>query len=36
MPAGQGVQQLRGLQPAGDIVREVVAEAEAILRELTS
>ena len=36
MPAGQGVQQLRGIQPAGDIVREVVAEAEAILRALSA
>jgi NAD(P)H-dependent flavin oxidoreductase YrpB (nitropropane dioxygenase family) len=34
MPAGQGVQQLRRVQPAGDIVREVVREAEAILRTL--
>jgi enoyl-[acyl-carrier protein] reductase II len=34
MPAGQGVQQLHAVQPAGDIVREVVAEAEAVLRTL--
>ena len=32
MPAGQAVQQLRSIQPAGDIVREVVADAESILR----
>jgi NAD(P)H-dependent flavin oxidoreductase YrpB (nitropropane dioxygenase family) len=36
MPAGQAVQQLRRIQPAGDIVREVVAEAESILRTLAS
>jgi enoyl-[acyl-carrier protein] reductase II len=36
MPAGQGVQQLRRIQSADDIVREVVAEAEAVLRALSS
>ena len=36
MPAGQAVQQLRRIQPAGDIVREVVADAESILRTLSS
>jgi enoyl-[acyl-carrier protein] reductase II len=36
MPAGQAVQQLRRIQPAGDIVREVVADAESILRALSA
>ena len=33
MPAGQAVEGIRDIQPAGDIVREVVADAEAILAE---
>ena len=36
MPAGQGVQQLRSIEPAGDIVREVVADAESVLRVLSA
>ena len=32
----QAVQQLRSIQPAGDIVREVVADAESILRALSA
>ena len=31
MPAGQGMGAIRGLVPAGDLVRSIVAEAEAIL-----
>jgi len=33
MPAGQGVGAFRDIQPAGDVVRMVVAHAEALLRE---
>jgi NAD(P)H-dependent flavin oxidoreductase YrpB (nitropropane dioxygenase family) len=31
MPAGQGMGAINGLVPAGDLVRSIVAEAEAIL-----
>jgi enoyl-[acyl-carrier protein] reductase II len=36
MPAGQGVGAIRDLQPAGDIVRSMVAEAERTIDRLTS
>ena len=34
--AGMGVGQIADLRPAGEIVREVVAEAEAILKQLAA
>ena len=34
MPAGQGVEVVHEILPAGDIVRRVVADAEAILAGL--
>jgi enoyl-[acyl-carrier protein] reductase II len=34
MPAGQGVGGIHKIMPAGDIVREVVAEAEAVLAKI--
>ena len=30
-PAGQGVGGFRDIKPAGEVVREVVAQAEAVL-----
>jgi NAD(P)H-dependent flavin oxidoreductase YrpB (nitropropane dioxygenase family) len=36
MPAGQGVEGVHEILPAGDIVRSVVAEAEAVLARVTS
>ena len=31
MPAGQGVEVVHDIRPAGDVVRAIVAEAEQIL-----
>lgn len=31
MPAGQGIETIHDIRPAGDVVRDVVADAEAIL-----
>ena len=31
-PAGQGVGAFREIKPAGEVLREIVAQAEAILR----
>jgi NAD(P)H-dependent flavin oxidoreductase YrpB (nitropropane dioxygenase family) len=36
MPAGQGVGLVRTIMPAGEIVREMVAEAERVLGALAS
>jgi enoyl-[acyl-carrier protein] reductase II len=33
-PAGQGVGAITSLTPAGDVVRGIVAEAEAVLRRV--
>jgi NAD(P)H-dependent flavin oxidoreductase YrpB (nitropropane dioxygenase family) len=35
MPAGQGISSIREIKPAGQIVREIVSEAEQILRRLS-
>jgi NAD(P)H-dependent flavin oxidoreductase YrpB (nitropropane dioxygenase family) len=35
MPAGQGVGAINSLTPAGDIVRSMVAEAEAIIDSMS-
>lgn len=32
MPAGQGVGSFRAIQPAGDVLRQIVAQAEALLQ----
>ena len=32
MPAGQGVGSFHEIRPAGDVLREIVDQAEAILR----
>jgi enoyl-[acyl-carrier protein] reductase II len=34
MPAGQGVGAIEGLLPAGEIVRRMVAEAEAVIERV--
>jgi NAD(P)H-dependent flavin oxidoreductase YrpB (nitropropane dioxygenase family) len=31
MPAGQGVGAIKGLIPAGDLVRQIMAEAEQVI-----
>jgi NAD(P)H-dependent flavin oxidoreductase YrpB (nitropropane dioxygenase family) len=31
MPAGQGVGAIKGLIPAGDLVRQIMAEAERVI-----
>ncbi len=36
MPAGQGVGAIQGLIPAGDLVRQMVAEAEAVIDRVVS
>jgi len=36
MPAGQGVGAIHGLIPAGDLVRQMVAEAEAVIDRIAS
>jgi enoyl-[acyl-carrier protein] reductase II len=36
MPCGQGVGAIRDLVPAGDIVRSIVAEAEAVIDRVAS
>ncbi|MCU1387154.1 MAG: 2-nitropropane dioxygenase-like enzyme [Ilumatobacteraceae bacterium] len=36
MPAGQGVGAINEITPAGDIVRSIVAEAEAVIDRLTA
>ena len=33
MPAGQGIGSFREIKPAGEVLREIAAQAEAILRE---
>ena len=35
-PAGQGVGAIDALEPAGDVVRRIVAEAEQALDRLTT
>ena len=32
MPAGQGVGSFREIKPAAEVLRDIVAQAEAILR----
>jgi len=36
MPAGQGVSSIHEIKPAGEVVREMVRDAEAILARLAS
>ena len=36
LPAGQGVEVVHDIRPAGDVVRAIAAEADAVLAELTS
>lgn len=35
MPAGQGVETIHDVRPAGDVVRDIVADAEAVLARAT-
>jgi NAD(P)H-dependent flavin oxidoreductase YrpB (nitropropane dioxygenase family) len=35
MPAGQGVGAIQGLIPAGDLVRQIMSEAEQTLSQLS-
>lgn len=36
MPAGQGVGAIRSIEPAGDIVRSMIAEAEAVIDRIAA
>ena len=36
MPAGQGVGAIRSIEPAGDIVRSMIAEAEAVIERIAA
>jgi NAD(P)H-dependent flavin oxidoreductase YrpB (nitropropane dioxygenase family) len=36
MPCGQGVGAINQLTPAGDVVRDIMAEADRLLDQLTS
>ena len=35
MPAGQGIEVVREILPAGDIVRSIAAEADRVLAQIS-